>query len=255
MKRFIFLIILYSSVICGLRAQTSVCISTEKTISLVFPFPILHVDRGVQEILVQPVKESPAILLVKAASKSLPVTNLSVVIEDGSIYTFEICYLDNPPTSIYYLPANKSASIAGYARSILDNPRTVTGLHDYNWRIEAAVSGIYIKNNVIYYQLSLSNKSPVDYDIELLRFFIRDAKKGKRTAVQENDLKPLYTAGNASQIKANSKSVIVVALDKFTIPDAKYLMVQIMEKNGGRHLKMRIGNRNIMKAISLPDVK
>lgn len=72
-------------------------------------------------------------------------------------------------------------------------------------------------------------------------------------ATQENELTPLYTAGNSRQVKACNFSVIVVALDKFTIPDAKYLAVQIMEKNGGRHLLMKIHNDKIIRAIPLPD--
>ncbi len=68
-------------------------------------------------------------------------------------------------------------------------------------------------------------------------------------------MKPLYVTGNISKVKANSSSVIVVALDKFTIPDAKYLAVQIMEKNGGRHLFMKVNNKKIMKAITLPDLR
>jgi conjugative transposon TraN protein len=137
----------------------------------------------------------------------------------------------------------------------LDNPKTMHGIKNHKWDMEAKISGIYIREDVIYYQMSLSNQSPVDYDIDLLRFYIRDKKKSKRTAVQETELKPLYIAGNSSQVKANSNSTIVIALQKFTIPDAKYLAVQVMEKNGGRHLFMKISNRKIMQAITLSDLK
>ncbi|MDQ2721566.1 MAG: DUF4138 domain-containing protein [Bacteroidota bacterium] len=253
MKRFVCLV-LVSWLFVSAKAQTSLCISTEKTTSLVFPFAILHVDRGTQSVLVQPVKESPTILLVKAAAKGFPETNLSVVTKDGSVYAFVICY-NNPAQWIYYLPVNKTATLATYANGILDNPKTMRGIKDSKWDIILKVSGIYIKDDVVFYQLNVSNHSPIDYDIDLLRFFIRDKKKGKRTAVQENELKPLYVAGNISKVKANSSSVIVVALDKFTIPDAKYLAVQMMEKNGGRHLFMKVSNRKIMKAIILPDLR
>lgn len=239
----------------SLKAQTSLCISTEKTTSLVFPFSILHVDRGTQAILAQQVKESPTILLVKAAEKGFPETNLSVVTDDGSVYSFVVCYDNNPATWVYHLPTNKFATLATYANGILDNPRTIYGIKDEQWDIKAMVSGIYIKNEIMYYQLNITNNSPVDYDIDVLRFFIRDKKKGKRTAIQETDLKPLHISGNTSQVKANSSLSIVFALDKFTIPDAKYLAVQIMEKNGGRHLSMKVSNKKIMKAIILPDLK
>ena len=68
--------------------------------------------------------------------------------------------------------------------------------------MDAAVIGTYIKNDIIYYQLRIKNHSPIDYDIKVLRFYIRDKKKGKRTAVQENELKPLYVSGNIAQVKS-----------------------------------------------------
>jgi conjugative transposon TraN protein len=254
MKRLLWLALM-SLFFVSLKAQTSLCISTEKTTSLVFPFPILHIDRGTQAILAQQVKESPTILLIKAAEKSFPETNLSVVTADGSIYSFMVCYDNNPVTWVYYLPTNKIATMATYANSILDNPRAMHGTKDGKWNMEASVSGIYIKDQIIYCQLWLVNKSPVDYDIDVLRFFIRDKKKNKRTAIQETDLKPLYVSGNVLQVKAHSRSAMVFALEKFTIPDAKYLGVQIMEKNGGRHLSMKVRNKKIMHAIILPDLK
>lgn len=254
MKRIVCMICMFGAFVSAI-AQTSLCITTDKTTSLVFPFAIRHVDRGTRDVLVQLVKESSNVLLVKAGAKNFPETNLSVITEDGSVYSFLVCYNFNPSEWIYYLPPNKEVTLATYANSILDNIRTIHGIRDTEWDILAEVKGIYIKSDVIYYQLQIKNESPVDYDIDLLRFYITDKKKSKRTAVQENELKPLYVAGNNRQVKAFSNSVIVIALDKFTIPDAKYLAVQVMERNGGRHLFMKLSNRKIMQAITLPDYK
>jgi len=147
------------------------------------------------------------------------------------------------------------ASISAYAKSILDNPKTMIGVRDASWDMIAGVIGIYIKDDVVYYQLNLQNKSPIDYDINFLRFYVRDKKKAKRTAVQEAEITPVYVAGNTSTVKANTHNSIVVALSKFTIPDAKYLAIEIGEKSGGRNLLMKVNNRKIIKAISLPDIK
>ncbi len=254
MKRFVCLAMM-SWLFVSASAQTSICISTDKTTSLVFPFTIRHVDRGTQSVLVQPVKEVPTILLVKAATTDFPETNLSVITADGSVYSFVVCYNKEPSVWVYHLPINKIATPETYANAILDNPQTIDGIKDKKSDILAQIKGIYIKGDVIYYQLSLANESPIDYDIDLLRFYIRDKKKSKRTAVQENELKPLYVAGNITQVKANNTSVAIVALDKFTIPDAKYLAVEVMEKNGGRHLFMKVNNRKILQAMPLPDLK
>ena len=41
-------------------------------------------------------------------------------------------------------------------------------------------------------------------------------------------------AGNTATVKGCSHNTIVVALDKFTLPDAKYLAIEINEHHGGR---------------------
>ncbi|MBS1738562.1 MAG: conjugative transposon protein TraN [Bacteroidetes bacterium] len=255
MKRFVCLICVCWMFVSTYAQTSSLQISTDKTTSLIFPFPIRHVDRGTKDVLVQPVKEADNILLVKAASVKFPETNLSVVTGDGSVYSFKVNYTDQPENWIFYLPELKKSTIATYANGILDNHRTVRGIRDRKWNIAASVNGIYIKDDVMYFQILLCNQSTIDYDIELLKFYIRDKKKSKRTAAQENELKPLHISGNTKKVKACDFSMIVVALDKFTIPDAKSLSIQLMEKSGGRHLLMKVNNNKIIQAIPLPDLK
>ncbi|WP_407527486.1 DUF4138 domain-containing protein [Lacibacter sp. MH-610] len=249
------------SMICGClivmfsHAQTKLNITTDKTTSLVFPFAIKHVDRGTSSVLAQQVKEAPEILLVKAAAKDFTETNLSVVTDDGSVYAFTVNYDSKPAVWVLYLPVNRTATISSYANMILDNERTIKKIKDKKYNMQAGIKGIYIKDNIIYYHLYINNDGTVDYDVDLLRFFIKDKKRSKRTAVQEVEQKPVYITGNHSKIKGNNYSVFVVALEKFTIPDKKYLVVQITEKNGGRHFLLRVNNKAIMKSKVLPDLK
>lgn len=254
MKRLVCLVCAFGFVVSSL-AQTTLNITTSKTTSLIFPFPIKHVDRGTKDILVQQVGEADNILLVKAASPNFEETNLSVITGDGSLYSFSVCYMSNPPLWVYNLPVQKEASVAAYANNLLDNPRTIRAGYDKKGGVEGEVSGIYIKGEVIYFHFSLLNQSPIDYNIAYLRFYIRDQKQPKRTAVQEVEVVPQYVAGNTSNIKATSTSSIVVALEKFTIPDEKYFAIEIGEKAGGRHLLLKVKNRKIIRATPLPDLK
>jgi len=255
MKRFVCLVCGCWLFVSAFAQTTSLKITANKTTSLVFPFPVTHIDRGTKDVLVQQVKEASNIVLIKAASDSFRETNLSVVTGDGSIYSFTVNYHEKPEQWIYYLPEQMKTAIATYANSIMDNPRTMKGIQDKKWNMQVTVIGIYIKEHVIYYQLLLCNQSPIDYDIDLMRFYIRDKNKSKRTAVQENELSPLHISGNMKKIKAYSFSRLVVAMQKFTIPDAKYFAIQLMEKNGGRHLNLRVNNNKIIRAIPLADLK
>lgn len=250
MKQILFILIAFMN---AAFAQQPLSISTDKTTSLIFPFPIKYVDRGTRDILVQPVKEDERILLVKAASKQFAETNLSVVTGDGNVYEFTVNYTPQPSVLVLHLPPNKKATISAYANAILNSPPKRISKVEHG-AVITKLSGIYIKDEVIYYQLEIHNHSPLDFDIELLKFFITDKKKSKRTSVQENELVPLYVAGNRSKVKAYNFSVIVVALDKFTIPDAKFLGFQLMEKNGGRHFNLKVYNRQILKARMLPEL-
>lgn len=249
MKQLIILLLLGN--ICF--AQTPLAITTDKTTSLIFPFPIKYVDRGTKDVIVQPVKEDERILLVKAASKQFAETNLSVVTGDGNVYEFTVNYAAQPSVLVMHLPPNKKATISSYAHAILNNPpkRIVKVEHG---GVISKLTGIYIKEDVIYYQLEIHNHSPLDFDIDLLQFHIIDKKRSKRTALQENELVPLYIAGNKSKVKAYNFSVIVVALDKFTIPDAKFLGIRLMEKNGGRHFNLKVYNGQLLKARILPEL-
>lgn len=255
MKAFVCLVCAVGLVV-SLSAQVStLCISSNKTTSLVFPFPIKHVDRGSKDILVQQVPEAENILFVKAASPGIAETNLSVVTGDGGLYSFSICYDKQPSVWVYQLPVNKKATLASSTTSLLDNPPALKGPRDRHWDVEAKLTGIYVKEDHFFFQFDFINDSPLDYTLDYLRFFIRDKKQSKRTAIQEIEYRPLFTAGNASLVKANDNNVVVVALEKFTIPDHKRFLVQIGEKGGGRQLQLTLSNRMILKARRLPDIK
>jgi hypothetical protein len=234
------------------NAQNFLGISTIKTTSLVFPFPVTHVDRGSKNVVVQPVEENPTILLVKAAEKDFPETNLSVVTSDGSVYGFTIVYQEHPKSWIYNLQPGKNVPLPFICTSLLYNLPIQKHPSKEKWNLQITVSGIYISDQHFFLQLEAENKSPIGYDIDFLRLSVKDGKKTRRTAEQEVVQNPLFIAGNTKEIRAFSKTVLVVALEKFTIPDKKYFSIEMGEKNGGRQLELKIKNRHLLKAKLLP---
>ena len=82
----------------------------------------------------------------------------------------------------------------------------------------------------------------------MLNFYIKDIKQTKQTAVQELQQVPLFVYNDSGFVKGNTKQTLVIALQKFTIPDKKMLVIQLMEKNGGRNLSLKLKNKTIVKA-------
>lgn len=240
-------------------------ITLNKTTSLVFPYAIKSVDRGSQSVLVQKAKGVENILQIKAGKEGFEETNLTVITTEGKLYCFLLNYTPQP--SVLNLtfetmnPTVKDAffssgdpnegEIQAYSNVVANERKKVHGIKDKKYGMRFRLDGLFIRDNVMYYRVKMKNQSNINYDIDQLRFFIRDRKKAKRTATQEIEIKPIYVQNDTPTIKGQSDHSFVFALPKFTIPDQKYLAVQLMEKNGGRHLEMDINNKVLVRSTVL----
>jgi conjugative transposon TraN protein len=238
-------------------------ITTNKTTHLIFPFSIISVDKGSRDILAQKTKGVENILQVKAGRPDFPQTNLTVVTADGSLYGFVLDFKLSPKQFIHKLSAQNNnepvrlrsilnvPSIAATAKRLKAARPLKLIAHRRKNRTELSLERICIDDDVLFFKVNIFNKSPVKYDIESLRFLIKDKKLPKRTASQELDIKPIYILGDTSAILGHRLHSMVFALPKFTIPDKKNLRIRLIEKNGGRHLSLKIRNKNILNALPL----
>ena len=240
-------------------------ITYNKTSSLVFAMNIKYVDRGSRDILAQKAQGASNVLHLKAGKKDFPETNLTVITSDGSIHEFTINYAEHPnqlinqvepnfnkdnPTVIF-LSAMNDTDFERYATEIIKRKKTFRLIKQHKHKIDLALQGIYIKEDIIFYHLQIKNRSNINYNTDFIRFYIEDKIKAKRTASQEFTRIPLYVYGNDKKLTAQSTSDIVYALEKFTIPDSKLLHIEIFEHNGGRNLTLAIKNKAIVNAAKL----
>lgn len=239
----------------------SVAIGYSKTTNIVFPYAIKSVDRGSQDILVQKAKGLENILQVKAAQRGFIPTNLTVVTADGKLHSFVLNYNEQSPQlnlfvnkielerqEIYFSDeSGNKEEIQEYSKLAFYEKSKIRGGKENRHEIKFQLNGIFIQNDIMFFRLIVENSSKIKYDIDQLRFFIRDTKKVKRTATQEIEISPIYILNNAAAIDGEAENTFVFALSKFTIPEDKYLAIQLMEKNGGRHLELDVKNKKIEK--------
>jgi len=238
-----------------------VAVAFSKTTNIIFPYSIVSVDIGSQDVLAQKAKGVENILQIKAAKESFPQTNISIITADGTLTSFILDYAEQPSVlSLSLIPEEKKnsscilsetfneAEVQKYAKLASVSKEKISRIKDKRFGICMKLNGLFIHDNIMYLRMSIANKTNINYNIDQLRFYIRDQKKTKRTATQEIEINPLYVKDDTAVIVGQTERVFVYAVPKFTIPDKKYLVIELMEKNGGRHLKIKVRNKTIVQA-------
>lgn len=240
--------------------DNNVQLSYSKTTSIVFPYAVKSVDRGSQDILVQKAKGVENILLLKAGRQNFAQTNLTIVTADGKLYSFFVNFDELCPTlnltagsysnfdkDVLFSAENENQrDIQQYSQLALSKNNKVSGLNTSRFSVQLSINGIFIHQDVMYFRVLIGNNSRINYDVDQLRFFIRDQKKSRRTAFQEVEIQPLFTTSDFSKISDHSQLTLVFAISKFTIPEKKHFTLQLVEKNGGRHLELNIKNSDLI---------
>ena len=140
-------------------------------------------------------------------------------------------------------------------KEISRRPKLLTNIKDEVASMRFCVTNIFVDNDILLFRFGLHNRSQIGYTIDFIRFYIQDAKKRKKTAVQQLEQQPLFSFNRPEEVAALSSCDFTVALPKFTIPDKKVLIIEIQERNGGRHFYYKLKNRQLINAeILFPEI-
>ncbi|HEX9510163.1 MAG TPA: DUF4138 domain-containing protein [Puia sp.] len=129
-----------------------------------------------------------------------------------------------------------------------NDKRRIYYLNTRNYRMIMQLKGIYTRENMIFFRLFFCNHSHLDYDIDSIRFYITDNRWRKNTSLQVTGLSPVYVYGNAQVIRGKSQELPVIVLPRFTLPSGKHLVIELLEKNGGRHLQLQAYNFTLLRS-------
>lgn len=251
-------------------------VTYDKTSHLIFPTAIRYVDLGSEYLIAGKAEDAENVLRVKASVRNFePETNFSVITNDGRFYSFSVYYSSYPEATSYDLLTmqksvdrtngndvlfeelgNNSPSLAGLLLETIykKDKRIVKHIGAKSFGIQFILKGIYIHNGKYYFHTELRNKTNVPFEIDFINFKVVDKKVAKRTVVQEIPLTPLRTYKPLDGIKGKSTEQNVFLLDQFTIADDKILLIEIFEKNGGRHQTLQVENSDLIKARLIDDM-
>ena len=256
-------------------------VTFDKTVHIIFPAAIRYVDLGSADLLAAKADGTENVLRVKAAQRDFSrESNLSVITDDGSYYSFNVKYADEPvKLSVEmadFIRNNKTADHPDNTTSVLltdlgnespllvnlimqsiykNDRREIKHIGCKRFGIQYTLKGIYSHNNLLYFHMQLKNSSNVPFNVDYISFKIVDKKVAKRTAIQEQSIAPLRAYNQLMVINGRKTERTVFTLPRFTLPEGKQLLVELNEKDGGRHQSFTLGNDDLLRAKGISKLK
>ena len=256
-------------------------ITYDKTVHVIFPAPVRYVDLGSPNLIAGKADGAENVIRVKATTRHFrQETNMLVITEDGNFYTFNVKYADEPlllnVEMCDFIHDGESVNRPNNAMEIylteLDNesPRLVRlimkSVHENDKRrirhigskrfgVQFLLKGMYTHSDLLYFHTQVKNTSHVPFDVDFITFKIVDKKVVKRTAMQEQVIYPLRAYNYVTRVNGRDSECTVFALPKFTIPDDKKLVVEMLEKQGGRHQRFEVVNEDLVRAETVNELK
>lgn len=251
-------------------------VTYNKTSHLIFPSAIRYVDLGSDYLIAGKADDAENVLRVKAATKDFETeTNFSVITNDGCFYNFNVQYSSCPETLNYDLNTmrkkaekasgsdvlfeelgNTSPWLAGLILETIykNDKRIIKHIGSESFGIQFTLKGIYIHDGKYYFHTQLANQTNVPFQIDFMSFKIVDKKLAKRTVIQERAIIPLRTYKLLNEVDGKTAEQNVFLLDQLAIADDKLLLIEIFEKNGGRHQRFEVENSDLIKARLISDM-
>lgn len=256
-------------------------VTFDKTVHLIFPTAVSYVDLGSHNLVAGKATGAENVVRVKAAYRDFECeTNLAIITQDGSFYSFNVQYADEPEKlnvemkdflhdgeavnrpnnslEVYLKELGNESPKLVYMinRSIHKNNRKhIRHIGSKRFGIQYLLKSIHSNNSFLYLHMQIDNKTNVPFDIDFIRMKVVDKKIAKRTAIQETVIYPVRAYNHITRVRGNKSERIVFTIHKITIPDDKQLIIELFEKNGGRHQSFVIENSDLIRAIEINDLK
>lgn len=257
-----------------IKAQNPMVLDTiyaneTKNVALFFPAPIRQGLTGADNFVFTYNREREqhfGLLQAVPGTES----NLLIVNQDGSVYSYILKYQERLTTLNYFIP--KSSSIGNekpiphetvtvsdtstttitkidyyqwFCKNLLDRKHQNGRLKNQKEDIVLRLEKIVFDQDELYFIIEIINNSSQDYDLNFLELSIETLQKGKKKSLQKLYQEPLFRYNVPSRIYKNDSVRLVYVLPKFSLSNERRAVLELNERNGERDLKLKVSNRFI----------
>ncbi|MEA5461636.1 conjugative transposon protein TraN [Arcicella sp. LKC2W] len=258
----------------NIKGSYPLSVAFYKTSHIVFDSPVKYFDAGSDRVICEKVTGVENVLKVKANQIGFFESNVTVITANGSYYSFVISYNESPnklnvnmcnglnetfdyndftrPEKIIFSDTyyTETEMIVFAKKVILQGKSKTTAIRhiaEKSGKVAFKVTSLATKEGNIIIGIKMNNRSPLDYTMDFMKFYIRDKARRKKQVSQEVELKPSFAYVERNGISNEAKLGVsggefdfVFMIPKFSISQEKQVEIDIAEKDGGRNMTLKL---------------
>jgi hypothetical protein len=244
-----------------------------KNVALFFPEPIRQGITGSENFVFTYNREMQQHLGLLQATPGKE-SNLLIIGNSGSIFSYIIKYSDQLEKLNYFIPGSKSIGneipkISGknsdtdenpagisemenrltyyqnFSSHLLKSNQRIGGIKKRNEGINLKLENIVFDREELYFVIEIKNTSPIDYELNFLNLSVETRKNGKKKSIQKLVLEPVFKYNLPGNIPVGKTARFVYVLPKFSIAGDKIVVIDLKELNGERDIKLKLKQKII----------
>ncbi|WP_114491771.1 DUF4138 domain-containing protein [Candidatus Ulvibacter alkanivorans] len=252
-----------------IKSLDTIYANDQKNVALFFPEPIRQGITGNENFVFTYNREKEqyfGLLQAKPGKES----NLLVINQNGSIFSYIVKYKERLEKLNYFIslassignekPLNADAKgqlepserienrtyyYQKFSSYLLDRKQKIGRIKKRNEGVVLSIENIVFDKEELYFVIQIKNKSTLDYDLNFLNFSIQTRQKGKRKSLQRLYQEPLFTYNRPTKIAENETARLVYVMPKFSLSDDRRVILELIEKDGERNLKLKVSHKYI----------
>lgn len=254
MKKLIIIIFLVATGTVSF-AQDTAYISRDKTTALFFKSAVKIIGNGSAAYDVQ--QKENGLITIKAVKTDFSQVNLTVQeINTAHVFQIPVQYSygragrriligEKTPMAVRAIKA-PNYDYRQVAAELASGKRKNVVDHEKTGGVKAWVDKLSLAGNKVFFRLDIRNKSNLPYDVDFIRFYIRDLKTVTRMATHEQEIVPVYSSlRKRTTIVKKQELTRVFAFNRFSLSEDQALNVELYERNGNRHLYLQIKQKDL----------
>jgi len=236
-------------------------INLTKTTHIISPENILYIDISSPEVDGELSEKNICELKPKSGAFKEGQNFQVTIVTEAFIAVYKlVCHADDAPGNSIVISIdqdkafqtnsyNKVGKQEFYRLSMmaLNKRRRIFNIHSKEYGMEMWVNNIFVVGDFLLFDLTAKNKTKMGYNVEAIRFQLRDKNNVNAHVSQEIELQPLHHFYNVDNTVITGKWRNFFIFRKFTYPGEKVFHIELTEKQvSGRRVEVDIDYNQVL---------